>query len=424
MVRSFEEVRKRIRKKEAVILTADEVSRLLEEDDEKTLKEVDVVTTGTRGIMSGTYALLSFPTKAPRVYTRAESVLMNGIRAHVGPSPNERLGVLEMMIFGTSRSEVRPMYGAGHLFRELSEGKKAVVEVRTEDGVEFCQEVSLEEMPLARLMATRNSFRNYRAFVNSSLEEMESIFHAVPFPPGLRDLTLSGAGHLSPLENDPALEYVGVGTRVLINGADGFVTGTGTRSSSRDPNLMMVADMKGMNPDYMGGFKTPAGPECIVTWGVPIAMVHQSIHQAVKKRDREVPMPVADVTNRATLEIADYGQAWEGVDLAVRVSKRDCGDCLGCDADEKCPTDAISFKDGRAHIDRGLCYNCGLCSQICPELFLANLGKVRLPERGIEVPIRCRQTDRLRSLKIAKELKERILEGSFQLTQAVESLRS
>ena len=58
------------------------------------------------------------------------------------------------------------------------------------------------------------------------------------------------------------------------------------------------------------------------------------------------------------------------------------------------------------------------------EVFKADLGRVRFEMEGqeVEVPVVCRQSDRVRALKLAENLKERILDGSFVITDAVERL--
>ena len=84
--------------------------------------------------MSGTYAVLSFPVARPGSFLRAKRVWINGIAAQVGPCPNENLGVLDLIVFGTAHSRDRPDYGGGHLFRDLVEKKTASVEVETDDG--------------------------------------------------------------------------------------------------------------------------------------------------------------------------------------------------------------------------------------------------------------------------------------------------
>ncbi|MEA1984940.1 MAG: homocysteine biosynthesis protein, partial [Euryarchaeota archaeon] len=102
MTRSIEDINERIVEGKAIVLTAQEVGELVENDDDILLEDVDVVTTATRAVMSGTYAVLSFRVDAPFSFTRADKVFLNEVPAYVGPCPNERLGVLDVMVFGTT----------------------------------------------------------------------------------------------------------------------------------------------------------------------------------------------------------------------------------------------------------------------------------------------------------------------------------
>ena len=88
MIRSYSEIVERVERKEAVVMTAEEVSRLLKAGEASRLSEVDVVTTATRAVMSGTYAVLSFPLAGPGSFLRARRAWINGIEVQVGPCPN------------------------------------------------------------------------------------------------------------------------------------------------------------------------------------------------------------------------------------------------------------------------------------------------------------------------------------------------
>jgi uncharacterized protein (DUF39 family) len=119
MERTVQEICEKVNRGKAVVMTAHEICGLVRERKDIKLEDVDVVTTATRAIMSGTYAVMSFPIEAPMQFTRAKKIFLNGVPAFVGPCPNERLGILDLMVFGTSHSNLRPDYGAGHLFREM-----------------------------------------------------------------------------------------------------------------------------------------------------------------------------------------------------------------------------------------------------------------------------------------------------------------
>ncbi len=425
--RTVPEIQAKIDSGEALVLTAAEISEKVRAGEEVRFEDVDVVTTATRGIMSGTYAVLSFKVSEPDSFVRASEVLLNGVPAVPGPCPNERLGILDLVVLGTAHSETDPRYGGGHLFRELVEGKSVRVDVTTSDGETFTAETSLAEMPFARLYATRHAFRNYKAFVNPGKDSLNTIFHALPFEGEFRELTFCGCGELNPIENDPGLETIGIGTRVLLNGAEGFVTGSGTRSSPKNPNLAGFADLHGMKPGYMGGFITSGGPEIINTWAVPIPVMHPGILDNILKVDREIPLQLVDVAGRLPLCEISYGDVWDGADLKVRYKPEDCLECESCDVDGVCPMEAIKrTPEGKIKHNRGLCFNCGLCVSRCKGgAFVAKLGSVRCTTGGCmrEIKVTLRQSDRARAVKAAEELKKEVLSGKFRITAPVEKIR-
>lgn len=426
MERSVKDIRRKIDNNEAVVMTSQEICELVQSGEDITIRDVDVVTTATRAVMSGTYAVLSFPVETTFRFKRASKVFLNGVPAHVGPCPNESLGMLDLIVFGTAHSHLHPGYGAGHLFREMAEKKAIDVSVITDENDAFQTEVTLDGMPHAKLFATRHTFKNYAAFVNCSGKPVSTIFHATEFEPDMRTATFSGCGQINPLKNDPHLETIGVGTRMLMNGAQGFVIGEGTRSSQARPNLTGFADMHDMDPAHMGGFSTSAGPECIVSWAIPIPVVSQSVIDAVTLTDEKVPMPVMDVGRRVTIGGTTYADGWKNVDMSVEFKPSSCIRCEKCMAAECCPMDAIHYRDDRPFINRYLCFNCGLCTTLCPgNVFTADLGSIRFEMEGgmHEVPIVLRQSDRKRALELEEKLKRMILDGSFKLSEMVETIR-
>jgi putative methanogenesis marker 16 metalloprotein len=421
MARSIAEINQKIEMGEATVLTSQEVCDMVKEGEDLALGEVDVVTTATRAIMSGTYAVLSFPVASPGSFVRARHAWINGVPAQVGPCPNERLGILDLMVFGTDHSIKEPGYGGGHLFRDLVEGRFAQVEVEADDGKSLEKEISLKDIPYARIFSTRNAFKNYVAFVNPRNEKVSTIFNALNFPSGLKYATVSGCGQINPIKNDPGLETIGFGTRILLNGAQGFVIGTGTRSSALRPNLMGSADMHRMDPEQMGGFLTSNGPECIGSWAVPIPVLSQSVLESVKKLDREISLPIMDVNIRQTICRTNYGDVWDCTDLEVEFDQGKCAGCKNCAAEEACPMRAIAFEEGRVRRERKKCFNCGLCISQCPaKAFTGNLGAINFD--GRKVTIMLRQSDRARAIKLAEKLKLQILDGSFKITQMVEHI--
>lgn len=425
MCRTIPEIQDKIDAGDAVVLTATEISARVRAGEEISFEDVDVVTTATRGIMSGTYAVFSFRVSEPDSFVKASEVLLNSVPAVVGPCPNERLGILDLIILGTAHSKSDPRYGGGHLFRELVEGKPVKVDVTTSEGSRFFVETQLSDIPYAKLHATRHAFKNYRAFVNPGEEPIKTIFHALPFEGEFKEMTFCGCGELNPIENDPKLETIGIGTRVLLNGADGFVTGVGTRSAPDNPNLTGFADMHDMTPEYMGGFKTSAGPEIINTWAVPIPILHEGMLENILKLDKEIPLKLVDLAGRIPLCEISYGDVWDNVDLNVKYEPGKCLNCRDCRVIEACPMGAVSQGETGAVHSPEFCFNCGLCISRCRgEAFNANLGSVRCTTGGClrNIKVTLRQSDRARAILAAEELKEKILTGRFRLTEPVEKI--
>lgn len=423
MVGSCREIIEKAKRKEAVVMTAAEVSELVFSGQLDRLSEVDVVTTATRAVMSGTFAVLSFPVARPASFLRAKSAWINGIAAQVGPCPNENLGVLDLVVFGTAHSRDRPDYGGGHLFRDLVAGKKAEVIVETDDGRTISKEVGLDEMPHARLFGSRHAFKNYSAFVNAGKNPVNTIFHSRGFAPELREATFSGCGLVNPLKNDPQLESIGIGTRILLNGAEGYIIGTGTRSSRERPNLSGFADMHEMIPEYMGGFVTSSGPECICSWAVAIPVISKTIFTEMIRPDKEIALPVNDVCSRQVIGQASYGDVWTDVDLSVEFEPDRCIACASCLVEEACPMRAVSRKTDRVSRDGELCFHCGICVSLCPgKAFRCRMGSLQMRDAtgGCRcIPVVLRQSDRLRAEKLAEELKRRITDCSFEMTEPV-----
>lgn len=424
MRRTVAAINERIQNGDAVVMTALEVQDLIDQGGRRELEEVDVVTTGTMGLMSGIYGLFSFPVAPPGAHMRFVEASIMGIPLHLGPCTNERLGLIEGMVFGTSKSRDHPDYGAGHLFRDLVEREEVTVEAISDAGEKVLSSVTLGEMGTARLLSTRAAFRNYRAFVNPSPAPVRTIFSSRPLPGRSGGLTFSGCGSLNPLESDPRLRTVGVGTRLLFNGAVGYVMASGTRSTPANPNLMAVAEMKGMSPSYLGGFLTSAGPECIASFALPIPVLDEEVMAGLGRRDRDLSLPVADITDRRVVGTASYGEAWEGRDLQIEVRPDRCKGCRECAVESACPTRAMRRENGPV-LDRERCFNCGTCVKLCPGgAFVGDLGSVDIITEGDSrrVPVVCRQSNRWGALRAAEDLKARIQRSEFLLTSKVADL--
>ena len=71
--RSLEEIRKKISDGSAVVMTAQEICQLTQTGKKISFDEVDVVTTATKGLMSGTSCIMAFRVGEPGQFSRVKN---------------------------------------------------------------------------------------------------------------------------------------------------------------------------------------------------------------------------------------------------------------------------------------------------------------------------------------------------------------
>lgn len=413
--RSIEEINRKIESGDANIYTAEEFKKLIKKSDTPSFDEVDVVTCGTCGVMSGTAAILNFIVSQPGVFIKANEVYLNGVPAYAGPCPNEWLGSVDVILHGTAHSIYDSSYGGGFLLKDILEGKEIEVRVESAEGKTIENSITKDDITRGQIIGARMAFKNYTAFTNPGSDEVKSIFAATPLEGNLKGLTFSGCGDLNPLQNDIPHNVIKEGSRVLLNGAVGYILGDGTRSSPEKPNLMLSADLSEMDPYYIGGFKTSQGGEVYDTVAIPIPVLNEEIYNNLLVTDDMIDLPVADIKGRhLPLDNTDYDKMWTGNDLRPQFNKSKCGTCEGCLVEEICPTNA--FKDERLNL--AYCFGCGMCANYCRhDAFDMKTGSVDLHINGsdVEIPIILRQSDRLRGNKLSQKLKKMIETREFIL---------
>lgn len=410
-MKTMQEVRDRLARGKAIVWTAMEMKERVRAGDIPTAAEVDIVTTGTFGVMSGTAAVMTVPVAPPGAFTRADRVTLNGVPAFPGPCPNERLGTVDVIVYGTAAASEK--YGGGHLFRDLVDGKD--IDVITEAGGKtFENTIFIEDLTSARIFTTRSCFRNYTAFVNRGPDPVSTIFSVLPLEGDMSAATVSGCGEINPVENDPALIHIRPGTPLLLNGAPGIVMGEGTRSTPERRNIAACAELSAMGGEYTGGFVTSRGPECLTSVGIALPVLTADDITRLSITDEEIALPVADVTDRAPLSTASYGDVWQGTDLTVQVNPLNCLFCGTCTAAEACPTKAVMMGGG---IMRSRCVSCGTCVHTCPnEVYTMQAGALdRTDGSTTAVPIVLRQSDRSRGEALCTLMKYQLLRGEFIL---------
>ncbi|MHA1268321.1 MAG: methanogenesis marker 16 metalloprotein [Candidatus Helarchaeota archaeon] len=434
MKKNIEEINKKIKNGTAVVLTATELCDMCRNGEEVKVEDVDVVTTATKGLMSGTLVVFSIKVAERNVFRKAKKILLNGVPGFIGPCPNERLGIIECIVYGPEKSEKKPNeYGGGHLFRDILENKTISCEIITTENQELQMDIQKDDFDFAKMITTRNAFRNYMAFTNLKDDLVKTIFHIKEFPGPLKEITVSGCGEINPIEKDPNLVTIGVGTKILVNGAIGYVMGTGTRSSKDKSNLSTFADFLKMEPDYTGGFITSAGPEVINSIAVPIPVLNETILENLKRLDTEINLPIADIHDRVPFMNTKYSDVWQNTDLVIKVDFNLCDQprslCIPwseinrrrrpCIILDRCPMRPYMYNENNEY-EISNCFHCGTCLS-CPEgVFKANWGSIKIHDK--DVPIILRQSDRCGAIKLSHKLKKMIIEGNFTLSEPLEKI--
>ncbi len=310
--KSYEEINDRIKKGKAVVVTADEMPKIVKSEGvKKAFEKVDVVTTGTFGVMCSSGAFLNFGHTKPRI--RATKVFLNDVEAYGG------IAAVDCYLGATQVREDDPLnrvhpgsfsYGGGHVIEDLIAGKQ--VKLRAESYGTDCyplkeyeKTVTISDLRNALLYNPRNSYQNYNTAVNCSKRMIYTYMGILR--PDMGNITYSSAGQLSPLLNDPYYWTIGTGTKIFLGGAVGAVTWHGTQhapNSRRDENGMVsegagtiavCGDMKQMSTDFIRGASiTGYGVSLMVGIGIPIPILNEDLAYFTGLGDKDIKTPVID----------------------------------------------------------------------------------------------------------------------------------
>jgi CBS domain-containing protein len=99
------------------------------------------------------------------------------------------------------------------------------------------------------------------------------------------------------LMNDPDYETIGVGTRIFLGGAQGYVIGEGTQHDPQNQfgTLMVRGNAKRMNGEFLQGAAfTRYGTSLYVGIGIPIPILNEGLAKKTGIRDEEVFTNIVD----------------------------------------------------------------------------------------------------------------------------------
>jgi len=314
MPKTIQEINEKIKKGEAVVLTAEEIIDFVaEEGVKKAAQKVDVVTTGTFGPMCSSGAFFNVGHTRPRIKLGGGKVHLNDVPAYAG------LAAADFYLGATALPEEDPRnsvfpgrfeYGGGNVIEDLVAGKDVRLSVQAYGTDCYPKKrletwVSLKEMNEAVLFNPRNAYQNYNVAVNISDKVIYTYMGMLL--PNLGNATYSSAGQLSPLLNDPEYRTIGIGTRIFLGGGVGYVVWNGTqhnptvlRGENHVPyrpagTLTVLGDLKGMNSHWLRGASFIGyGCTLAVGIGIPIPILDEEVLRATSVKDSEIVAPVVD----------------------------------------------------------------------------------------------------------------------------------
>jgi len=302
-IKTYAEINQKLKSGKAVVLTAEEVTELAKKaSPEEIVEQVDVVTTATFGAMCSSGAIINFGHASPPI--RMEKIHLNGVPCYEG------LAAVDSYIGASACNADNPEYGGAHVIQDLLEGKDVLLEawgkgtdcyprkhIRTKININTINEFTL--------FNPRNAYQNYNVAVNTTKNMIHTYMGTLL--PGIKNATYSTSGELSPLLNDPEFRTIGIGTRIFLGGAQGFVIWNGTQFHTTKPKnefgvpvtnaatVSVIGNLKEMSPEYIQGVSYEKyGVSMFVGIGVPIPVLDADIARRVSINNSQIETSVLD----------------------------------------------------------------------------------------------------------------------------------
>lgn len=295
--KSFDEINEKIKSGKAVVVTAEEIIDIVEQKGVKqAAKEIDVVTTATFGPMCSSGMFINFGHSDPPI--RMSKVWLNDVLAYAG------IAAVDAYIGATELSDTKGMeYGGAHVIEDLIAGKdiKLYAESYGTDCYprkEINTYINKDNINQAYMFNPRNVYQNYAVAANTTNRIMHTYMGTLL--PNLGNVTYTTSGELSPMLNDPYYRTIGIGTRVFIGGAQGYVAWEGTQHNpgqertkkgipiSSAGTLALIGDIKKMSTEFIrAAIFQKYGISIFVGVGIPIPILDEDIliKTCVKNKD-------------------------------------------------------------------------------------------------------------------------------------------
>ena len=199
-------------------------------------KKPDILVIATQAAAFDTGCLFLVPVASRGAFTRAAILGLNDVHGFVGPAPNERLGVIDVLFTSDMTSVSDPSYDGLKLITDALNDKELKVYCQSVEKTEHQAVCKLSKLQFARMTV-------YDATVDKEL------------------LALAGHNAMFP------------GARLHLNGADAIVVGSGSRSLEDKPSLALSADMFTMKPEFLLSDENGILDRHNIVFAIPMASV-------------------------------------------------------------------------------------------------------------------------------------------------------
>ncbi|MFH1478768.1 MAG: homocysteine biosynthesis protein [Candidatus Omnitrophota bacterium] len=317
MAKTIKEINEKIKKGQAVVVTAEEIIDLVNKDGLKaTAEKVDVVTTGTFGPMCSSGVYFNIGHSKPRIKLGGGKATLNDVPLYAG------FAAVDVFLGAAALPEEDPLnkvypgefkYGGAHVIQELVAGKDVRLTANAYGTDCYPRRrldtlINIKDLNETVLFNMRNAYQNYNCAVNLSNKMIYTYMGSLK--PDLGNAYYCSAGQLSPLLNDPYYKTIGIGTKIFLGGGVGYVAWQGTQHAptiKRKANgipqapagtLAVIGDLKGMSPDYIVGTTFQGyGVTLTVGIGVPIPILNEEICKYVSVKDEDIWTQIVDYSD-------------------------------------------------------------------------------------------------------------------------------
>jgi uncharacterized protein (DUF39 family) len=268
--------------------------------------------------MCSSGAVLNFGHSEPPI--RMSEITLNGVEAYGG------LAAVDTYIGATQPGKSTGIeYGGAHVIEDLIAGKEVELHA-TSHGTdcyvrrEIHTKIRLSDLNQAYLFNPRNAYQNYSAATNTTNKTKRTYMGTLL--PNMGNVTYTTAGEMSPLLKDPKLRGIGIGSRIWFCGGEGFVVFEGTQAVNNAKELdngdmhyagytlSLIGDMKGMSTEYLRAATFDGyGVSMYVGIGVPLPVL-----------DEDMMADLAVSNDHLYTYVYDYGESTRSRKALTRVS--------------------------------------------------------------------------------------------------------